>query len=90
MGPCCSCRRVSREEDDASSEEGLFDEEVSTVAWSRITRRARQVAYTRRKWAFLGHHLNTIKKLGAEAVSEDAAAGGRTRGRGKSFADRTR
>ncbi len=62
MGPCCSCRRTSREED-ASSEEGLFDEEeVSTVAWSRITRRARQVAYTIRKWAYLGHHLNAINK----------------------------
>ena len=56
----CKCCRRKR------SKLGL----TAVANWARIVKKAKSLAYTRRKWAFLGHLLNQIKKAGKLVVSK--------------------
>ena len=59
------CRRRHRKP--LTEEEQQLKEEVAENVldhWERIVRRARRLGHKRRLWAFLGHHLREIKKLG--------------------------
>ena len=38
--------------------------------WASVVRRAPRVAFQRKQWAFLGHHLNAIKATGRAAIAD--------------------
>ena len=38
--------------------------------WASVVRRQLRVAFKRKQWAFLGHHLNAIKAAGRAAIAE--------------------
>jgi hypothetical protein len=67
MGTVCSRRQEHIDIDiDVESESSLDDADDADVleSWRRVVRRARRLGYTRRKWAFLGHHLREVKARG--------------------------
>ena len=64
MGTVCSRRQEHIDIDiDVESESSLDDADL-LESWRRVVRRARRLGYTRRKWAFLGHHLREVKARG--------------------------
>jgi len=65
MGTVCS-RRQEHIDIDVESESSSDDADDAEVLenWRRVVRRARRLGYTRRKWAFLGHHLREVKARG--------------------------
>ena len=63
MGTVCSRRQehiyIEIEIEYESEEDADVQEN-----WRRVVRKAQCLGYTRRKWAFLGHHLREVKARG--------------------------
>ena len=67
MGLCRSRRREEYElpEDFEESHFGSSEESLSTEErWRVLTTHAQRLAFKRRQWAYLGHHLRDIRARG--------------------------
>lgn len=56
------CRRHHIDPEDRTTR--YFPAEKIGDYWGSLVKRAQRLAFKRRCWAFLGHHLNLIKRNG--------------------------